>query len=290
MIFYVFPSSLQLRLIAQGGAGGATSLTNPSPTPLSQGMAVDDASKVDWSARSLIGGGGGAPAYQCPDPRGGYTHGNAFRLMAIPPATILEPHGDITKVEIVARIYRSNNGADDWCGRGTGFPSPPGIEINVSAFICPWYDIGNDDPAGVGALPFSSYDWNHDSHQYVEHSRHTYAGHRIVINDPGGGASRANHHNFALSSTVNPATPKEIVWDITAKRVSWDDAELVAARWGLAAHGNQYSFPGGTAAQSGVPQGANNAGTTPRWNVSQFALRVTADAPPGGDSVVFMDE
>lgn len=285
MIFYVFPSSLQLRLIAQGGGGGASSVTNPSPAPLSQGMVVDDASRVAWNARSLIGGPGGA-AYQCPDPRGGYTHGNAFRLMAIPPATILQPHGPITKVEIVARIYRSNNGADDWCGRGTGFPSPPGSERDVNAFICPWYDISGADPTGAGTLPASSYRYQVNFHRYVEFPRQTYSGFEMVVGD----GPAANHHNFALSASVNPATPKEIAWDITAKRGSWDDPELVAARWGLAAHNNQGGFVAGTWFESGVPQGANNAGSTPRWNVSQFALRVTADPPPGGDAVIFMDE
>ena len=73
-------------------------------------------------------------------------------------------------------------------------------------------------------------------------------------------------------------------------RPSWEDAELVAARWGLAAHKNDAGVVGGIWYMSGVPQGANNNGTLPRWNVSQLALRVTADDPPGGDSFVFLDE
>ena len=208
--------------------------------------------------------------------------------MAVPPASIAEPHGDITKVEVVGRIYRSNNGGDDWCGRGTGFPSPPGIERNVSAFVCPWYDIGNADPQGDGGLPASSYGYLVQNHTYSEFPRANWSGWRMIIQDPPTG--RENHHNFVASATVNPATPKEIAWDITAKRPSWTDAELVAARWGLAAHSNDAGVVGGTWYMSGVPQGANNNATQPRWNVSQLVLRVTADDPPGGDSFVFWDE
>lgn len=270
MIFYVVPGSLALRTKTQGGEGAGGSTSAPSPTPLAQKGTVDDASRVTIDARTE----------SCP--RTTFKGGNAFRLRATP-AAITEPHGAITKVELVSRIYRSEAaGGDDWCH--DGFTSPGGIATNqLAAFICPFVDVGNVDVDNDGGLPASAYDWNHDSHSFIT-GQVTKAGHKIDL------FAGDNFKDWSTGATVDPSIPLEMVWDCTALSGVWDDSVLEALRFGLASWDNDSGFVASQAWASGLAQGGSPSSSTPRWNVSQLVLRVTAADPPGQGNFIFMED
>jgi hypothetical protein len=272
MIFYVFPQSLALRTKTQGGAGGGSSTSAPSPSPLSQGETVDDAIRVTIDARTEA----------CP--RTQYKGGNAFRLRATPPATISEPHGAISKVELVSRIYRSESaGGDDWCQEGFTFPAYSPTNT-LAAFICPFVDVNNVDTDNNGGLPASAYDWNHDYHSLIT-GQVTKAGHRIALNP-----RNVNFKDFSTGSSVSPSIPLEMIWDFTHLKGAWTDADIAALRFGLASWDNDQGFVASQAWSSGLAQGGSPSSSTPRWNVSQLVLKVTSADPPGQGNFIFLEE
>jgi hypothetical protein len=271
MIFYVVPQSLQLRTHAQGGDGPPIYNSNPSPTPLAQFGSVDDSKRVTIDARTEA----------CPRPE--YEGGNAFRLRARP-ATVTEPHGAISKVEVLVRAYRSEAaGGDDWCRDGFTFPSYTPTNT-LAAFLCPFVDINNTDTSNAGGLPASAYDWDHDNHSLID-GQFSYCGYRFNLNP-----RNVYFHDFSTGSSVPGASVKQMTWDCTHLHGAWTDSVIAGLRFGVASWEGDNGFVGGKYWSSGLPQGGSPSSSTPRWNVSQLVLKVTSADPPGQGNFIFLEE
>jgi hypothetical protein len=218
--FYVLPSALELNV--RGG------LSNPSPTPLSQVPGtVDDKSRVSWNPGSSPNGDGW------------------YSRLTMTCPTVTQDHGGITKVEVLARMFRSGLGPDKW-------------NLTENPFVAIGGDIDKD---GLFAEDLS--------HWFVP-EWHRYEGYTIWC-----GANLAGYY-WNRNTQANPLAVYQWTWDVTSRRV-WDNAALSGMRFQLRIDKNQL-IGGSSFYRTGWQR--EGGGNTPRWDCSQFILRITANDPP----------
>lgn len=215
--FFVKPSSLSLNVRG--------SVSSPSAAAVGQEPgSVNDKTRVSWNP-------------------GSSTDGHYFHLTGTMP-TVTQDHGGITKVELLARAYRSGIGPDNW-------------DLTESCFMALGVDANKD-----GAW------FNNLSHWYLP-DWHTYEGFIVHV------GKRMDSYYWNRNTQPNPLSVYQWTWDITNLR-TWDNAALSGFQVRLSGHKTQQISGGFNRAGWQRPGGGN----TPRWDVSQMILRVTAADPP----------
>ena len=187
---------------------------------------------------------------------GGYScdSGYEYILTGTLPSTV-PANGGITKVEIFARMWRSSVGSDNWC---LWSDSRAQNEDPFSALAV------NYNHAGTFPNAFANY--------YLP-ATHNYFGYTSKAGNRMGSENWSVHGSTPSSSKV-----EKWQWNVTSKR-TWTDAALEDLEIRMSNKGTFLGFDSIYHTYAGHARFAP-AATTPRWNISQFGVRVEALDPP----------
>ena len=208
-----------------------TSVTHGSAAVVSKGDVTDDSTKVQIS-----------PGATC-------DNGNKLEYGGTTGSVVVS-HGGITKVELFVRMWRSAQGADNWClwSDDRAQDEDPFVAVGVD-----W-----------GKNGFSKDDYYLPSWNTYHSGVTNYCGERVL-----------QFHNYNTGGpTPIDAAVKKWQWNITSK-ATWTNALLSSLD--LRVRSNDNSLAANY--RSGHPR-YGGAANSPRWNISQMALRVEAADPP----------